>query len=297
MSSEVTTTTIQVNGMEFFCRTAGLDNDGELVLFLHGFPETSLIWVKTMEKLAAAGYRCVAPDQRGYSPGARPKGYENYTFRKLAEDVIGFADYFAKDELFHLVGHDIGAALGWNVVTLYPRRIQTWTALSVPDWPAYEWAREHDPEQKKKGSYVDLFAVPFVPEELLRKDDYAVLRNLWKGFDQKEIDTYLELFSQKGALTAVVDWYRAIVLCKDTIVYGKIDVPTEFIWGMDDLAIAPGGVQKSHEYMGGYYSFHQLKQGHWLTEFDEPEVSAIIKTHIEKFPVSAGGRDAASPAE
>ncbi|WP_454191259.1 alpha/beta fold hydrolase [Paenibacillus sp. Marseille-Q7038] len=285
MKTTVTKTTLTLNGMDYLCRTAGLEQNGELVIFLHGFPESSIIWEKTMSTLASLGYRCLAPDQRGYSDGARPDGYGNYSLKKLAADVIGFADLMGCSGKFHLVGHDLGAAVGWNVVTLYPQRIQTWTAMSVPHWPAYKWALENDPVQKQKGSYVNKFMEPNVPEAILAANDYAVLRHLWEGFDQETLEDYMRIFSQPAARTAVINWYRGIMQVQEQIPYGDIETPTAFIWGNEDLALARAGIEKSHTYMKGYYDFHELNAGHWLTQFNEPEVTEIIISHIQKFPI------------
>lgn len=285
MNTTISKTTFKLNGMEYFCRTAGLEQNGELVIFLHGFPESSIIWEKTMTKLASLGYRCLAPDQRGYSDGARPDGFVNYSFKELAADVIGFADLVGCSGKFHLVGHDLGAALGWNIVTLYPQRIQSWTAMSVPHWPAYKWALKNDPVQQQKGAYVNLFMEPNVPEALLADNDYAVLRRLWEGFNQETINDYMRIFSQPEARTAVINWYRGIMKVQEQIPYGEIETPTAFIWGNEDLAIGRSGVEKSHTYMKGYYDFHELNASHWLTEFNEPEVSEIIINHIQKFPI------------
>jgi Predicted hydrolases or acyltransferases (alpha/beta hydrolase superfamily) len=271
---------IPINDMEFLCRIAGSDNDGASVVFLHGFPESSIIWERTMEKMAGLGYRCIAPDQRGYSDGARPEGYENYAFRPLTEDVLAFADYIGGGKQFHLVGHDIGAALGWNVVAMHPEKIKSWTALSVPYWPAYKWAMANDPVQKEKGSYVGHFMQPDVPEAFLAEDDYAILRKLWTGFRPEAIEDYMRIFSQPKARTAVINWYRGIMMVDENITYGNIDTPTAFIWGNKDLAIGKAGIEQSHKYMDGYYNFYELDAGHWLTEFNEPEVSEIIMNHI-----------------
>ena len=115
---------IQINGMTYTVREAGMDNKGELVILLHGFPECSIIWEKTMEKLSDLGYRCLAPDQRGYSEGARPDGYENYAVNILADDVAAFAKKAGYDGQFHLVGHDFGAVVGWTAVAMYPELIK-----------------------------------------------------------------------------------------------------------------------------------------------------------------------------
>lgn len=273
---------IQMNGMTYTVREAGMDNKGELVILLHGFPECSIIWEKTMEKLSDLGYRCLAPDQRGYSEGARPDGYENYAVNILADDVAAFAKKAGYDRQFHLVGHDFGAVVGWTAVAMYPELIKSWTALSVPYWPAYYWAIQNDPEQQKKGAYVKHFQEPGLPEKMLAADDYAILKKLWNGFDERTIKEYMEIFGSEGALTAVVNWYRALFSVNTGIEYNAVTTPTLFIWGNQDLAIGRAGVDKSHSYMQGDYEFKELNAGHWLTEFNEAEVSGLIIDQIKK---------------
>lgn len=269
-------TTIKIDDMIYTVREAGIENKGDLVIFLHGFPESSIIWEETMKKCASKGYRCIAPDQRGYSHGARPEGYENYAVKTLAEDVFKLAG----TEEIHLVGHDFGAVVGWTAVAMHPERIKSWTALSVPYWPAYFWAIQNDPEQQKKGAYVKMFQEPGKPEQILAADNYAALRKLWTGFDEKIINEYLGIFSSENALTSVVNWYRALFMVDSGIQYGDVHTPTMFIWGNQDLAIGRAGVEKSHEYMKGEYQFKELNAGHWLTEFNEPEISDLIINHI-----------------
>ena len=280
MMSKVVKTTVEMNGMTYTVREAGMENEGELVIFLHGFPECSLIWEKTMAKLSDLGYRCFAPDQRGYSEGARPDGYQNYAVNILAEDVIGFAELLGEHGKFHLVGHDFGAVVGWTVVAMHQERIISWTALSVPYWSAYYWAIQNDPEQQKKGAYVKHFQEPKVPEQMLAANDYAILKRLWEGFDEKVIQEYMQIFDKADALTAVVNWYRALFMVDTGVQYQNVTIPVMFIWGNQDLAIGRAGVEKSHTYMKGDYQFCELDAGHWLTEFNESEVSKLIITEI-----------------
>ena len=126
---------------------------------------------------------------------------------------------------------------------------------------------------------------PEVPESLIAANDYAVLRHLWEGFDQETLEDYMRIFAQPEARTAVINWYRGIMQVEEQIPYGDVETPTAFIWGNEDLALARAGVEKSHTYMKGYYDFHELNAGHWLTQFNEPEVSEIILNHIQKFPI------------
>src|SRR5512139_1741792 len=150
--------------MTFRARFAG--ESGGPVMLLHGFPETSHMWVDLLPKLEAAGYRCMAPDQRGYSPGARPEGKEHYRYQDMASDVIALADAWGVDR-FHLVGHDWGAGAGWAAVALFPERIVSWSALSVPHVAAFGRAIREDEDQAKRSTYVTFFQEPGVAEAAL----------------------------------------------------------------------------------------------------------------------------------
>ncbi|MBC8743753.1 alpha/beta hydrolase [Lactobacillus sp. Marseille-P7033] len=283
--NQITIQQISANQQTFTVRIAGLDNSGDLVVLLHGFPESSLMWEPLMLKLANQGYRVIAPNQRGYSAGARPVGVQNYTMKLLAADVVALAQFFGFRQKFHLVGHDIGAVVGWTTATLYPQLLKSWTALSVPNWPAYIWALDNDPVQKEKGHYVHTFQHKYIPELILRAFHYRVLRKLWAGFPQATVDAYLDLFSEKSALTAVVNWYRALLQLPQ-IQYKQVTVPTKFIWGNQDLAIARSGVERNRQYVSGPYQFVELDAGHWFMEFNQEEICRQIIENIEDYSYS-----------
>lgn len=276
---------LKANGYEYLCRYAGLDNDGPLVLLLHGFPETSIIWEPLLSKLADLGYRAVAPNQRGYSDGARPEGLEPYSVGVLADDVIGFAEELGCDGKFYLVGHDWGGSVGWAVVNNYPERIQAYVGMSTPYTPAFMYAMMNDEDQKAKSFYIRDFQTPEVPEENMAKDDYAWLRNYWEGFSQEVIDDYLTVFSQKEARTATVNWYRAMFAVKNDFEYKPVELPVTYIWGNQDIALGRLGAEMTAQFMKGYYNFVEVDGGHWLMEFNEEEVSKLIIEHIQKFPM------------
>ena len=161
---------IDAGGMTFRARVAGLSSQGEPIIMLHGFPETSAMWGPLIEASASAGYRVVAFDQRGYSPGARPEGVESYTVPKLAGDVLAVADA-AGFERFHLVGHDWGCVVGWAVAIQNPERVITWSGLSIPHPGTLlaDLARELPP-------YIRVFTAPLVPETLLTFNGLARLQ-------------------------------------------------------------------------------------------------------------------------
>lgn len=268
-------TTMEINGLEFNIHQAGAQNNGDLVILLHGFPESSIMWEKTIQKLSNLGYYVIAPDQRGYSLNARPENFSEYSMDILADDIIEIANQLGYSQ-FHLVGHDIGAVVGWSIVSKYPQKIKSWTALSVPNWPAYVWALKNDPTQQEKGAYVKRFQDPEASEKLISSNDFAILRNLWSGFNSNTIDQYLNIFSRPGALTSIIKWYKALFSAPTSIDYTSIKPNTILIYGNSDLAIGESGIEKNAEYMTGNYKLITLNAGHWLMEFNTDEVNNII---------------------
>ena len=151
------------NNLTFTCRVSGLENTGETVILLHGFPSTSHMWHELIDFLSNENYRVIAPNQRGYSQGARPSEISEYRIDNLVEDVLDIADAMNIDK-FHLVGHDWGSAVGWVVTATNKDRILTWTALSVPHLDAFGDAIVNDETQENKSSYIDFFRMKFLPE-------------------------------------------------------------------------------------------------------------------------------------
>ena len=165
----ITVGDIAANGWTFTTRTAGPE-DGPLVIFLHGFPQTSCCYSKELVVLGQHGYRAVAPDQRGYSPGARPAEVGAYQVDQLVGDIVALADALHADT-FDLVGHDWGGLIAWFVAGRFPQRVKTLTALSTPHPQALRAALAADPDQIERFSYIDLFRQPEVPEQLLLGED------------------------------------------------------------------------------------------------------------------------------
>lgn len=268
---------IQANGMTFRCRVCGPEK-GEPVILLHGFPESSAMWVQAMGALAERGYRCLAPDQRGYSPGARPRDKSAYTMDKVASDVIALADAMGFEK-FHLAGHDWGAGCGWTVAQLFPGRLLSWTALSLPHMAAFGKAVRTVPEQKKKSWYMVFFQLPVLPELVLGA---WALEKVWRGAGPDEVADYRALFKPYGARRAVLNWYRAVR--RRTVTYSDVWVPTLFIWGNRDEVIGRAGAEDTNRFMKGEYRFVELDAGHWLPReaFDEVmgEISRQLDSHL-----------------
>jgi pimeloyl-ACP methyl ester carboxylesterase len=276
---------IGANGMTFRCRVAG--DAGEPVILLHGFPETSHMWAGLMPRLAESGYRCLAPDQRGYSPGARPEGADYYRYIDTASDALALADAWGA-ERFHLIGHDWGAACGWAVVALAPERVASWTALSVPHLAAFGGAIRNDPDQQQRSQYVTFFQQPGAAEELFAANDYAALRGIWNKSEPEELEEYLSVFTQPGALTAALNWYRGsrgLDPEDPDVAFGPVATPTLMIWGNEEVAIGRTAVTTATDYMTGPYRFVELDAGHWLAQEAPERVAEEVIAHLRANPL------------
>ena len=272
---------IEIGDYVFDVRQAG--EMGEAVILLHGFPETSHMWIPLMEHLAAEGYQSAAADQRGYSATARPQAAGCYAYTEMAHDVIGLADALGY-ERFHLVGHDHGAGLGWFVAGNYPERIISWSALSVPHLDAFGGAIANNPEQAEKSQYIKFFQEDGAAEAAMSADDFKLLKSVWDKSNPDQVEEYMRVFSQDGALTGALNWYRGASFTNaEKVSLGKIDLPTLMIWGNQDQAIGRPGIDATPPLVTGYYKLVELDAGHWLIQEAEDKVIAAVMCHLRTF--------------
>ncbi len=278
------TVQIKTNHFVFDCRTEG-NKQNELVVLLHGFPETSYMWRRLMSHISENGFFCVAPNLRGYSKGACPKGKKHYHVGRLVEDVINISQHYGNSK-FHLIGHDWGAAIGWKLVHDFQESILSWTGISVPHLQAFGKALVLDSEQRKMSQYIKDFQLPFLPEMKIRKNDFRLFKKLWRNSSAYEIDDYLQVFRNPKQLTASLNYYRCnykhLKKAANENILGNINVPTLFIWGKKDMAIGAYSVKESHQYMKNDYEFLELDSGHWLIQTNYPELEKAIMAHILK---------------
>ncbi len=278
---------IEANGLTFKCRRDGPD-DGDLVVLLHGFPETSRMWLPLIERLAAEGYQVLAPDQRGYSPGARPAEEAAYAYANLVEDLFSLVDAVGGDR-FHLVAHDHGAGVGWAASATRPERLASYVAMSVPHVTAFSQAIAEDEDQQQRSQYISFFRQPGgVAEQALSADDFAGLRNVWSESDEAEVADYLDVFRQEGALTGALNWYRNLNEPGGGVALevGEITTPTLLIWGNGDNAIGRRGVELGEGYMKGPYRLAELDAGHWLIQQEPERVTKEVLAHLEAYPIA-----------
>ncbi|MCF2527591.1 alpha/beta fold hydrolase [Yinghuangia soli] len=272
---------IQAGGLAFRARAAG-PADGRLVVLLHGFPQTSAEWLAQLDALGDAGFRAVAFDQRGYSPGARPAEESAYDRDALVGDVLAVADALgAAGAGFDLVGHDWGGAIAWQVAGLHPARVRSLGVVSTPHPDAMSAAaRDGRSDQRERSSYMDLFRTRGTAEETLLADDAAYLRAAYQGLPEASVAEYLDVLREPGALTGALNWYRAITP-KSLHDAGRIAAPTLYVWGADDAALSRAAAERTAEHVAGPYRFVALPGvGHWVPEQGADALNTALLEHL-----------------
>jgi pimeloyl-ACP methyl ester carboxylesterase len=267
---------IEARGLTFEVRAGG-PADGEAVLLLHGFPQHAGEWDEVTPALHAAGLRTYAPDQRGYSPQARPEAVEAYRIPELVADAAALLDALGVTAA-HVVGHDWGAIVAWGLAAAHPDRVRTLTAVSVPHPAAMAHALATDTRQKARSSYIALFRRPGTAEKVLLALRAAALRKLLGGVgDAARVARYADPMRAPGALTAALNWYRAMSRA-DLAAVGPVSVPTTFVWSDRDVAIGRTAAEACAAHVTGDYRFVELAGvSHWIPdEAPGPLTGAIL---------------------
>ena len=280
-------TYIETNGIKLHVVMAG-PKDGQPILLLHGFPEFWYGWRKQIPVLAEAGYRVIVPDLRGYNLSDKPKGVKSYRMQVLVADILGLIDALGYQSV-NLVGHDWGAMVGWVLAIQYPERLQKLGILNAPHPDVMmRFLRRGDPEQLRRSWYFFPFQIPWLPEYLLRQNDWRRLVLALQGsskihsFTNEDIIEYKGAWSQPGAITAMLNWYRAAryipALLKDT----RVKVPTLLIWGMEDVALSHRMARLSMDYCeeGKLVLFEDAT--HWVQHDEAENVTKLLLEFVEQ---------------
>ena len=283
-AGDISQTQIDVGDFTFDVRTAGPD-DGEVVILLHGFPQTSYEWRHQIRALAEAGFRVVAPDQRGYSPGARPPDIGDYALPLLVGDMLALADAVGADR-FHIVGHDWGAVVAWAIAVTAPDRVITANPVSVPHPDAFA-AVLSDPEscQVEASAYFDLFVQPDSEDGFLANGQ-AGLRAIFAGIDDEAVEEYVRVLGSKAALGSALNWYRANIANRNIEgpAAGSVTVPTMFTWSDGDTALCIDGAVLTEQYVEGPYRFEVIEGvNHWIPDLAPEAMSSLLVEHITQY--------------
>jgi epoxide hydrolase 4 len=270
---------LEANGQRLYVAAAG-PVDGPLVILLHGFPEFSYGWRHQLGALAAAGLRAVAPDQRGYGLSSKPRGHAAYALPELAKDVLGLVSALGR-ERFSVVGHDWGGLVAWQLAACHDRAVERAAILNAPHPQALRSHLMRSPTQALRSTYIALFQLPWLPEALLRAHDHALLEQALIGssrkgsFSDEELRVYREAWSQEGALSGMLAWYRAITLQRSAR-WPRVRPPVRLLWGDQDSALEAPLAEASAAACEHAEVVHLPQATHWLHHEEPDRVKRLL---------------------
>ncbi|MED0773674.1 alpha/beta hydrolase [Bacillus siamensis] len=285
--NDITFHMIETNGVTLHTASAG-PKDGPLAVLLHGFPEFWYGWKSQIKPLADAGYHVVVPDQRGYNLSDKPEGIENYTIDKLRDDISGLITHFTDDKAV-VIGHDWGGAVAWHLASTRPQYVEKLITVNIPHPAVMRKVTPFYPPQWKKSSYIAFFQLPEKPERRLSEDDYRVLDHAIglserpELFSREDVDSYKEAWGRKGALTAMLNWYRAI-RCGGLgpSVPLKMSVPYRLIWGVNDRALSKKLASETKRMIPNGDLIFIDDASHWVIHEKPRIVSHLIHEYLQQ---------------
>jgi len=275
---------VAANGLEFEVFEAG---EGErLALLLHGFPQSALEWRKQIPTLLAKGFRVWAVNQRGYGGTSRPRPREDYRLAPLLADIAGLIDASGAKSVA-LIGHDWGGLLAFAFAARALRPLERLVALNVPHPCCFARELETLP-QKRRSRYVKLFQTPLLPEWLLSLRRGALIEWIFRNtmrrsaFDAEIVALYRAAACEPGALTAMLNYYRAAApeIFKAEDLATPIDTPTLMIWGERDVALHPCCLEGTGLYVKNLRIERLPGVTHWTPEDGALEVNALLEAWL-----------------
>ncbi len=276
---------VETNGIRLHVVQAGPE-DGPLVILLHGFPEFWYGWRHQILHLANAGYRIWVPDQRGYNLSDKPRGIRAYHVDKLAADVIGLIDATGRQRVF-LIGHDWGAGIAWWLASKYADRLERLVILNVPHSHVMRRNLRQNPAQLLKSWYIFFFQIPWLPETIARLGNWQMLmqalqRSSRPGtFTDADIELYRQAWSQPGAYTSMLNWYRAMAQKQPKASANpRIAVPTLLIWGAKDMFLGREMAQPSIDLCDDGRLVLMEEATHWVQHEEPSRVNELIDNFL-----------------
>lgn len=253
--------------------------DGEPVVLLHGFPQDSRSWDRLARLLHTRGFRTLAVDQRGYSPGARPRARRAYRLPDLAADVVALVEQYRLAPV-HVVGHDWGAAVAWTLAARRPDLVRTLTALSVPHPAAFVRALPIS-RQLLLSWYMFAVQLPMLPERAFAAAGFVRRIMIAGGMSEAAADRDLAAMRDRDRARGGLNWYRAIPLTAPGTVAGRVRVPTLYVWSDGDVALGRAAARLTERYVDAPYRFETLTGvSHWIPEEVPERVDALLGVHL-----------------
>lgn len=261
---------------------------GPVILLLHGFPEFWYGWREQIPPLSNAGFRVIAPDQRGYNQSSKPQAVASYSVRQLVSDIVAIVDQIGCGRIY-LAGHDWGGIVAWAFTAWHPEKVIRLAILNVPHPGVTFRFLFGNPRQLLRSWYVFFFQIPQIPEFLIsargfRSGTNALVKTSRPGtFSPRDLVRYREAWANPGALSGMINWYRALFRYPIASQVGKISVPTRILWGKKDAFLVPSlaRASKCRCLEADIVWFDHAT--HWL-HLEEP--NAVNATLIEFFSAS-----------
>lgn len=263
---------------------------GKLLILLHGFPDFWYVWKLQIRELADC-FRVVAPDMRGYNKTEKPEGVENYKLNLLARDILRLIRALGHEKAT-VIGHDWGGVVAWSLAAFNPEWVEKLVILNAPHPNAYTAGIRLSLKQLQRSWYVFFFQTPSVPERVLSQNNYSFLKHMIRSsfmnksaITDEDFKLYVEAWSQPGALTAAINYYRAnlspaILFQREPVSFPRISVPTLVIWGEEDGALSKSLVENVDEFVSAPYRVRYLADcGHWV-QVEQPK---LVNEYICEF--------------
>lgn len=273
---------VAVNGLDLHTIVAG-PPDGPLVVLLHGFAECWYTWRKQIRPLVDAGFRVVVPDQRGYNLSDKPRGIHHYRLEALSADVVELIRAL-EGETAIVVGNDWGGVVAWHLAMHHPEVVDKLIVMNAPHPATYLREIRSNPAQQRKSWYVGFFQLPIVPEELIGHDPVESARRFFRhgainqeAFSSFDIHVMATALAQPGALTGMINWYRAVVRDPSSLENLRpIDRPTLLIWAEDDAALGRSLTYGLEPWISNLKIHYIPHCGHWVQNEAPDEVNAEL---------------------
>jgi pimeloyl-ACP methyl ester carboxylesterase len=275
---ELEHSSVKTNGIHLHVVQAG-PKSGTPVVLLHGFPEFWYGWRKQIPTLAGMGCRVIVPDQRGYNLSDKPNGINAYCTDTLVEDILGLIDVLEYEKV-NIVGHDWGAVIAWMLAIKHPERLHRLGIINVPHPAVMKRFLQRDFEQMRCSWYALFFQLPWLPELSMRIGNWrgAALGMRRSGkphaFTDEDIEKYKEAWSQPGAITAMLNWYRAASRYPPEITNGmRVQIPTLILWGVKDFALSRRMARPSLDYCDEGNLIFFPDATHWVQHEEADEIN------------------------
>jgi len=282
-----------VNGVTLHVVAAG-DPADPLVVLLHGFPEFWYEWRGYVEPLVEAGYRVLVPDQRGYNRSDKPAGLDAYRISELSRDVVDLVATEGR-EAAHVVGHDWGAAVAWDLALRHPDVVGHLGVINVPHPTVFEAVLTSNLTQLRKSWYMFFFQFPRIPEWYARQNGFDfMITTMDEGsrpgtFTGTDFDRYRRAWRRNDALTAMINWYRALFRRREDPPRERVGAPTLVVWGEQDQALVPEMASRSVEYCDDGRLERLPENTHWVPHEAPERIADLLREHLDPSGASPRG--------